>query len=574
MPLTRRSVGAGVGAAVVATLAVTAPAAAGAQDGERFFRPPPDVGDGERQRERGPDEPERPIRGSLTSTTFGAFEAAGEATPVAGDAAPHESEVARFYTDLHGRMSGDDVVGGMDLHGDLRLRLAGDALGFGGLDGGGRLQSGALGGHEFQIRQLYATRSGGSADYRVGRQVVGELAATRIDGVRMTYDASDHWDYLGFAGLYPARTSRSITSDYPRSREHAQAEAGAPILPITAGGGTAYRYDRVYGSLGLVGIAPLAEDAATGEMETPRVFATSSGYWRQSLSLDLFHHLVVDATGAAGAGIRNLHLGARATPADDLQVTASVTRVDTETLNVIAQRRLRDRVAEEGVDGGLIQNHVEVGRIAQDSARLGVSGAVGEGRFELSTSGTLRRRPDVRLSAIATDDLEDDDPEVVIPSAQAADLTFRAVDRRSVLGLRLEASLTEIFGVGANNLNRARSRVVRFTGSRPYAEGRGRFELRASYLNSADEFRGDACFTAGDVLTTFDRCYGTTALHSGTFGGVLHYRMNSDWMATGGVELGLQRQTTVEDDSDAGLQDLQQPGIFLTSGFARIAYRF
>jgi hypothetical protein len=532
-----------------------------------------------RERDGGGGDAGGELRGSLTSTTFAAREISGEATPLSGGAqAPHESTATRLFTDIRARLDRDQLAG-MDVHADLRLRLTGSAIGL----SNANLQSGLYGGPEYDIRQLYATRAGGSTDFRFGRQVVGELAATRIDGVRLTHRASDNWQYLGFAGLYPARGSRSITTDYVRSVEGFDANTrepifGSPVLPVTAGGGTSYRYDRLYGSLGAVGIVPLADDRATGELETPRVFFTSNGYWRQSLNLDLFHHAVVDAMGAAGAGLTNLHVGANARPSEFLRVSAAVTRVDTETLNVIAQRRLRDRVDEGATDSGLIQNYLQVARIAQESARLGVSAALAERRYEISTIGTLRRRPEVQLEERpgACDPAEDGLVCVLVPGAQAMDVTLQAVDRRAPLDMRLEASVTEVFGLGGENLNRGRSRIARVKGSRPFSDGQGTFELAATYLNSADEFRGDACISSGAVLRDLDRCYGTSNLHAGTLGALAFYRINGSWMALGGLELGLQRLTTVrqsDDDRDV-LVDAPQPPIMLTTAFGRVSYRF
>ena len=562
---------------------LAASGAAWAQGDEGFLDPeaaPEESGAGE-------DESGE-LRGTLTSTTFAARELSGEATPVRdGVEAPHESTATRLFTDFRARLDHDELAG-MDVHADLRLRVTDSefAAVWDQIRDEERsrptLQSGVFGGPEYDIRQLYATREGGTTDLRFGRQIVGELAATRIDGLRLTHRASESWDYLGFAGLYPVRSSRSITTDYVRAVEGfdpdtRDPELGSVVLPVAAGAGTAYRYDRAYGSLGVVGIAPLAEDRATGEIETPRIFATSSGYWRQSLALDLFHHAVFDGMGAAGAGLTNLHLGANARPSEHLRVSASVTRVDTETLNVVAQRRLRDRVDVEGTDGGLIQNYLQVARIAQESARLGVSTALSERRYELSTIATLRRRPEVELEerpGACDPDQQGELACVVVPAAQAADVTLQAVDRRAFWGMRLQASLTEMFGLGENNLNRGRSRIFRVKGSRPFADGQGTFELSASYLNSADEYRGDACLTSTPgVLEDLSRCYGTSALHAGTLGALAFYRINGSWMALGGLELGLQRQTTVR-QADDDLVDANQPPILLTSAFGRVAYRF
>src|SRR5262249_25121727 len=155
--------------------------------------------------------------------------------------------------------------------------------------------------------ELYVSHGGERTDVYLGRQIVLDLAATKIDGLRLDYASSQTWTYLAFAGLYPTRGSRSLDTDYPKGQD-AMGKPSGRVLPAAGGAGAAYRTQSAYGALGVVGIAPLSKDRATGTQEQPRVFVTTNGYWRPSSGLDLFHYVVVDFLGAGGAALTNLSL--------------------------------------------------------------------------------------------------------------------------------------------------------------------------------------------------------------------------------------------------------------------------
>src|SRR5690606_12174079 len=299
-----------------------------------------------------------------------------------------------------------------------------------------------------------------------------------------------------------------------------------------------------------------ANDQATGTLETPRLFATSTGYWRQSMKPDLYHYAVLDAMGAAGAGLTNLTLGANLQPVPALRTYAQISRIDTETLNAQAQTRLDEPDSNPNALG-VIQNNLEVARIAQESARLGVSANL-MNRFEISTNATLRRRPALTVETIHG-------VEVLFPRSQAVDITISAVDRKSWKDLRIGVSGTRTIGVGDVNLYRSRSLVLRADVSREVLDGEAEVEGNLTYLNSQDDNIGGTCSPI-DVET----CYGASRVTSYSLGGLMYYRFKPDWYAIGSASLGRQSlKTTVMQGQIAS-----QPPITLASFLLRLAYRF
>jgi hypothetical protein len=315
-----------------------------------------------------------------------------------------------------------------------------------------------------------------------------------------------------------------------------------------------YRYESVYGAVGAAGIVPGGNDVVTGRPETPRTFVSSSGYWRPTELVDVYHLAVMDFTGAAGAGPTNLSLGVNVKPTRALRITAAVNRVDTETLNVYAQSFL-----EDGRGGNAVENNVEVSRISSESARLGVSAAFADRRFEVSTHFQLRRRPEILVCP--PDMLGRCDPATgaLFAAAQAGEVQLSVVDRRSIGGLRLGASLIRIFGLGDEVFQRSESLVARVEGSRSLLGGKMEIEADLSYLHSEDVGGVNAC---NSPLTCFGRA--TADVIAGS--GIVYYRFAPDWYALLHATTSFQSYTTPLDGSPS-------PNLIL-SGLARVAYRF
>lgn len=510
------------------------------------------------------------VDGSLTSTTFYYREDGDPAPPVGAAATFSASPADRIFTDLRAQLDAKHIGGStVDFRADARGRYntstfsTDSALTPGGTEV--PTQSGTFHGNEIDLRELYVRRSGSSVDFSVGRQYSLELAATNFDGVKLEGKGT-RWKFIAFGGLYPSRISRDIREDYPTADGDAAMPGfqggGSRILPVTAGVGSGYRFQNAYGAIGAVGILPLADDSESQSAEKARVFATANGYWRPSGKVDLYHYLVVDAAGAGGARLTNLTLGVNLQPTTRVRAYASINRVDTETLNVIAQTKLQDPDSN-GDAIPQLQNNIEVQRIAQDSARVGLSANFAN-RVELSTSGTLRRRGELRIEPInGMPDSEEDD--IVFAAAQAADVTISLVDRKSLGGMRLGLSGTGSFGVGGENLYRNRAYIGRFDATKGFADDRAEFEGSVTYIKSSDDNRGVAC-----VATDLPTCFGASDLQSVTAGLLLYYRFSRAWFVIANANLGAQMSKSA--GADGALVD--QPTILTTGLLLRLAYRF
>lgn len=553
-------------AAIVILVPVTGLTSAQAQQTDVFFSDKVDEAEAQ-----GEKPTSTLFQGSLTSTTFAYSEFGGtpqEETQGVLDPGwvSNYSPAMRFFTDLRAQLDAKHISGGTwDMRMDGRVRIS-PACAFqtvGASDEVGiyndcHTQSGTFGGNEYDVRELYVRRAGQTSDLYVGRQYVQELAATKIDGIKFTYHKSEKWDYLGFGGLYPARGSRSIITDYPKQQINGvEYVGGGPILPVAAGLGAAYRYRKVYGSLGGVGILPLAKDRYENANEPPRIFFTTSGYWQGTSKLDVYHFAVVDAQGADGPQLTNLSLGINFRPVPAMRVTTAVNHVDTETLNVIAQNYLADPDLLN--NNAQPRNDIAVSRISAQSARLGVSVALKEQRFEISTSGQVRQRPEIQL-------LGNDGGNILIPAARAAEVTVGVVDRRSIAKLRLGASVSRIFGIGDQVYQRSQATVARVDGARAFAGDKGQIEANVSFVASTDEDRDVLC-ADGEVVV--QNCFGTSDVATISLGTTLFYRFKPDWFVLASASAGRQGFSNYY----AGTQ-YQQPPNWLVSGFGRLAYRF
>jgi hypothetical protein len=505
---------------------------------------------------------ETAVDGSFTSTTFYYTESGGDATPPSdvNEIAPFSaSPVDRIFTDLRTQLDARHVGGSkVDVRVDARGRFDASSYStFSRVQPGGEddvpSQSGTFGGNELDLRELYLRRRGSSVDLSVGRQYTLELAATRFDGLKVE-GKGQRWKLIAFGGLYPSRISRDVREDYPTGFVDDPAApgvlAGDRVLPVVGGAGTAYRYQSAYGALGVVGILPLGDD-------------NMNGYWRASPRVDVFHYVVADAAGADGAGLTNLTLGVNLQPTDSLRAYANVTRIDTETLNVVAQAKLDEPdsapVTNPPSAQTTFQNNIEVQRTAQESARIGLSANFGE-RVELSTSGAVRRRGELSFETANGE-------QIVFEAAQAADITIALVDRHSIGDSRIGLSATRSFGVGNVNLNRTTATIARLDVTKSVRDGRGELEANVSYILSADDNRGGECGLATGPIAG---CYGAAEAQSFGVGGLFYYRFHPSWFGLLSANLGPQLYKTT--DSMGNLVD--QPTILTVAALLRVAYRF
>jgi len=516
--------------------------------------------------ERVEEGEEMQVRGNLTSSTLVAPEIGDQATE--GFAVDNSSPIARIYTELRAQFGVQNLTDTFDLRADARVRvvppcsfktvrMAGRADDPDDIDC--RFQSGTFGGNEYEIRELYGRRPGSQLEIQGGRQFVAEIGATKLDGVKAQYTLDGHWSLIGFGGLAPSRISRSVIDDY----------AGG-VLPIAVGAGGAYRYQRYFGAVGAAGIVPLSAQDADAEIQ-PRTFVTSSGYWRPSDMLDVYHFASIDLTGPSTDEVAdmftNISLGVNVNPVEDLRLTAMFHHFSTDTLEEYALERL-----EENANQDVIQNNVEVLRLAAQSARLGASLALMEKRFELSTSFGLRHRLPETLCPGNDPDCEASMGQTT-REAWSGEAMVSLVDRRSIGGLRLGASVVNLFGLydsfglGDDSYGRSNHLIARINASRALMDEQLQIDADVSYLHAEDVGTAECMNGANAPLT----CYGASLVDTVSLGGTFYYRFQPDWFAMLTASAALQ---SVTPDGNAATPATTSYSNTLITGFLRLAYRF
>lgn len=553
-------------ASIVASLAtalVVAPASADAQETrlDRF------------QAEKAAED-ETVTQGRLTSSTFFFQELGDSVVNGANEVADNASPVTRLYTELRAQLGlTQPGLNRLDVRADARVRMvlpcdfafvSDPAAGLPPEQLGQdkcRTQSGTYGGNEYEIRELYGRRAGGELELQGGRQFVGEVAATKIDGIKATYTLDGNWSLIGFGGLAPSRISRSLLDDYDEG-----------VLPIAAGAAGAYRYGGYFGSVGAAGIVPLVTSNADAEIQ-PRIFVTSNGYWRPSELLDVYHYVSVDLSGAStdevSDQLTNLSLGANVKPVEDLRITATLQHFSTDTLDEFARLRLDDAAQND-----IVQNNVDVLRLSSQAARLGVSLALMEQRFEVSTSFQVRHRPsqaicsgsDPECSVVGLDTTED---------AWSGEAMVSLVDRQSIGGLRLGASVINMFGLyelglGNDSYGRSNFLVARLDASRVLMKELVTVDADLAYLH-AEDVGGSGCAAEPNVGVPPLSCYGTAIVDTISGGATVYYRFQPDWFALVTANAALQMFDAPS--PAARMERLASTNTGIT-GFLRLAYRF
>jgi len=477
----------------------------------------------------------------LTLSTFLYRETGADAPPIVDQGAtlPNASPVRRYFGDLRAELA----VGGLAL--DARVRQTTSA----------RYQAGASGGGEYEIRALAYRLGSAATQLTIGRQFVDAVGATRIDGVAVTRKLTGGLAATVFGGAYPELGSRSLDTDYVRARNPDGGD-GALLVPLTGGLGVAYQAPGYHGDLGAAAVYVAQDVPGATAAERSRVFTTSSGYWRPTAALDIYHFAVLDVAGAGGVNLTNGSVGIDARPRADVQLTASVHHVSTDVLQIAARSLLSD--PDPGAIG-VVQNNLAVLRISQDVARAAASVALADQRFELSASGGVHRRPQVNVA------LADGSGAVAFPEARSADATFAILDRRSPGGLRVQLSGSLTFPVGSGGSNRARGTLGRLSVSRTFSQQRG--QLEADVM--AERFR-DVDSSTGMCMTSLDAfaCYGTSTTIAAQAGALASWRIGREWLVVADAHGGYR---DVRSTSIAG--PFAWPKIYSVTSFIRLQWR-
>ena len=194
-----------------------------------------------------------------------------------------------------------------------------------------------------------------------------------------------------------------------------------------------------------------------------------------------------------------------------------------------------------------------------------------EKRFEISTSFALRHRPPQRICP-ASDPSCATNMGQTSADAWSGEAMLRLLDRRSVGGLRLGASLINMFGLydslglGVESYGRSNYLVARLDGSRELMDGQMQIDVDVSYLH-AEDIGDSSCMNGiGTPLT----CYGKSVVDTVSGGGTLFYRFAPDWFALVTANVAMQ---TFAPGALSNANATAYANTLLT-GFLRLAYRF
>lgn len=492
------------------------------------------------------------VQGSLSSSSFVYTESGG--TYAGGlNSGENASKFSRMFTELRLQTDFRHIgASRWDARIDARARVVNTP------DNGAtsvdptRIQSGFNGTNEYDLREMWIFHSGKRSDVFLGRQFVPDLGGVKFDGLRVDYASSRRTTFIMFGGLYPLRGSRSLTTDYQPLKDNEGNDAGR--LVGTGGFGAAYRTQNTYGALGGVLLQPV-------KGEQPRIFVTSTGYWRSGAALDIYHFALVDLYGSQGAGLTNLSAGLNYKPSPRLRATASFNRVDVDTLAVQANAFLSEPLADpDGAGNRIVQNETYFRRLASNVGRGGLSVGLGQfQRFEISTGLAYRWRPAVAVP------LGDGmgNMAVTLQAAKGVEVYGSIVDRRSIKNARIGIDGSRSIAVGDVAYQRSTVLALRAFASREMANGRGEWEAEVNYNTTRDSATGFNCIDPANITS----CYGASTGTIISGGGSLYYRVNRDWFAIGNVFVS--RQTL-----KFGEMQVPDPAVLSVMGYARIAYRF
>jgi hypothetical protein len=408
------------------------------------------------------------------------------------------------YGDLRAVIDGRRLPGGFDLHIDARVRITGEFTTDAATQGADQITArGYLGGREYDVLSAWVRRRGENVDFGLGRMIVGEADALRIDGMRLWWRMAKHWDASIYAGAYPDPYSRSILTDY---------DGG---FAFAGGADTTYTYDKIWGSLSVNGAylggnndgGPLVFTGVTlappvFTKETPRSWISWTDYIRIAAWFDLFTDLVVDTSGAAGAQLTRLDALATIRAGKHLTLHAAYDHMSAFAIEMWLTRLLNDRTQYLP---GTIENNLIVERTSRDEGH--VDADLSFGKVSIFADGRLRRRALITLS---------DDPQFqgvngqLITPGLGYDATLGLRDRGSLAGIR-----AGLWGMLLSDY-RSTSFLFGLDFGRSWLDDRLTVDLSFLYSSTRDALANNPNAPAvGCVITNYatvnEGCYGNRA---------------------------------------------------------------
>ena len=437
------------------------------------------------------------------------------------------------YGDVRAVIDGRRLPGAFELHIDARVRITGQFSTDAATQGANQITArGYDGGREYQLSSAFVRRRGESVDFALGRIIVPEADALRIDGARLWWRMAKHWDLSLYAGAYMDPFSRSLLDDYRGG------------FAFAGGVDTTYTYDKIWGSLsvnssylggnndgGPIVFDPVtaAPVPATPTRETPRTWVTWTDYIRIASWFDVFTDLVLDVTGSAGVQLTRLDALATIRAGKHLTFHAGYDHLSAFAIEMWLTRFLQDRTV---FAPGTIENNMIVERTSRDEVRGDFD--LSFGKLSIFGDGRFRRRAYVNLN---------EDPQFqgangqMIAPGLAYDVTGGLRERGSLAGLRFGLWLTYLSDY------RSKSTIFGFNMGRAFLDDRLDFELAFLYANTADTLANNpqaipcsaivsAPATApnfGVVASVNQGCYGTRAGAEYETGLTMSYEPSPHW---------------------------------------------
>ncbi|HEX8950202.1 MAG TPA: hypothetical protein VF945_00080, partial [Polyangia bacterium] len=341
-------------------------------------------------------------------------------------------------------------------------------------------------------------RRGESVDFGLGRMIVAEADALKLDGVRLWWRMAKHWDLSLYAGAYPDPYSRSLTSDYTGG------------FAFAAGADTTYTYDKIWGSisvnssyLGGLDDGGSLTGPGTRKTETPRTWMTWTDYVRLASWLDVFTDLVFDATGSAGAQLTRLDALATIRGGKHLTLHAGYDHLSAFAIEMYLTRLLQDRV---NYVAGTIENNLIVHRTSRDEVRGDFD--LSFGKFSIFGDGRFRRRA---LATLSEDpQFQGVNGQLVAPGV-AYDVTAGLRERGSLAGIRAGLWFTYLSDY------RSQSSIFGIDLGRSFYDERLSFDLSFVYAGTKDALANQPAATpcnagtVGSLASVNQGCYGTRA---------------------------------------------------------------
>lgn len=367
---------------------------------------------------------------------------------------------------------------------------------------------GYLGGREYQLYEMWARGRYGKVDIQLGRQIVMEADALRLDGVRVIVQAHKRWRVAVYGGGYADPYSRSVTTDYIK---------GAPAF---AGGvNTRYDYDKIWGSVsanvawldGKDDGGPVSLSTTNGSLTTDyhteniRAWATWTNFWRPIKYLDLYNDLVVDLWGAAHTQLTRANIFVAVHANQHLTIRAGYDHLSAIAIEMYLTRLLNDRTQFQM---GSIENNLTLSRTARDEGRFDLEGVAG--RTVFIAQGRVRRR---------VLDTPSNDSQFVYPQgvSNAGQQIAPGLAYDATVSVRNSGSLWKLRpSLWGTYLKDYRARNIYAGGGlgRDFLDDRLSVDLNFVYAHTWDDHAtlDRTCATNGttaSLVTTLQTCFGT-----------------------------------------------------------------